>query len=146
MLAPARISRVAFCRIEAPKVGGPDGGRSAGWEKRASCGHDSPFRYSFRSPLVVGLRTRSQTQNSRPTKRSRRSRPNELSSPGASSPARGAPSAACSATAPAPKGRISHLQRGYGLRGSRLKGHAGQRTWTGWSILAYNLDIYTRLT
>jgi IS5 family transposase len=38
------------------------------------------------------------------------------------------------------EGRISHLKRGYGLRRSRLKGHEGQRTWTGWSILAYNLD------
>ena len=38
------------------------------------------------------------------------------------------------------EGRISHLKRGYGLRRSRLKGHQGQRTWTGWSILAYNLD------
>jgi IS5 family transposase len=38
------------------------------------------------------------------------------------------------------EGRISHLKRGYGLRRSRLKGHEGQRTWTGWSILTYNLD------
>jgi transposase, IS5 family len=38
------------------------------------------------------------------------------------------------------EGRISHLKRRYGLRRSRLKGHEGQRTWTGWSILAYNLD------
>jgi transposase, IS5 family len=38
------------------------------------------------------------------------------------------------------EGRISHLKRGYGLRRSRLKGHQGQRTWTGWAILAYNLD------
>jgi transposase, IS5 family len=38
------------------------------------------------------------------------------------------------------EGRISHLKRGYGLRRSRLKGKAGQETWTGWSILAYNLD------
>jgi len=38
------------------------------------------------------------------------------------------------------EGRISHLKRGYGLRRSRLKGHEGQRTWTGWPILAYNLD------
>jgi IS5 family transposase len=38
------------------------------------------------------------------------------------------------------EGRISHLKRGYGLRRSRLKGHAGQRTWTGWAILTYNLD------
>ena len=38
------------------------------------------------------------------------------------------------------EGRISHLKRRYGLRRSRLKGHQGQRIWTGWAILAYNLD------
>jgi transposase, IS5 family len=38
------------------------------------------------------------------------------------------------------EGRISHLKRRYGLRRSRLKGHQGQRTWTGWAVLAYNLD------
>jgi IS5 family transposase len=38
------------------------------------------------------------------------------------------------------EGRISHLKRGYGLRRSRLKGDHGQRIWTGWAILAYNLD------
>ncbi len=38
------------------------------------------------------------------------------------------------------EGRISHLKRGYGLRRSRLKGHHGMRTWTGWAILAYDLD------
>ncbi|MGH2741151.1 MAG: ISNCY family transposase [Gammaproteobacteria bacterium] len=38
------------------------------------------------------------------------------------------------------EGRISHLKRGYGLRRSRLKGHQGHQTWTGWAILAYNLD------
>jgi transposase, IS5 family len=38
------------------------------------------------------------------------------------------------------EGRISHLKRRYGLRRSRLKGHHGQRIWTGWAILAYNLD------
>jgi IS5 family transposase len=38
------------------------------------------------------------------------------------------------------EGRISHLKRGYGLRRSRLRGHAGARTWTGWGILTYNLD------
>jgi len=40
------------------------------------------------------------------------------------------------------EGRISHLKRGYGLRRSRLKGHDGQQTWTGWAILTYNLDTY----
>lgn len=38
------------------------------------------------------------------------------------------------------EGRISHLKRRYGLRRSRLKGHTGMRTWTGWAILAYDLD------
>jgi IS5 family transposase len=38
------------------------------------------------------------------------------------------------------EGRISHLKRRYGLRRSRLKGDQGQRIWTGWAILAYNLD------
>jgi IS5 family transposase len=38
------------------------------------------------------------------------------------------------------EGRISHLKRGYGMRRSRLKGHDGQRIWTAWSILAYDLD------
>ncbi|MEJ7717858.1 MAG: transposase [Thermoleophilaceae bacterium] len=40
------------------------------------------------------------------------------------------------------EGRISHLKRRYGLRRSRLKGHDGQQTWTGWAILAYNLETY----
>jgi transposase, IS5 family len=44
------------------------------------------------------------------------------------------------------EGRISHLKRGYGLRRSRLKGDQGQRIWSGWSTLTYNLDTYTRLT
>jgi len=43
------------------------------------------------------------------------------------------------------EGRISHLKRGYGLRRSRLKGADGQRIWTGWAAMAYNLDTYTRL-
>ena len=38
------------------------------------------------------------------------------------------------------EGRISHLKRRYGLDRSRLKGHAGARTWAAWAILAYNLD------
>jgi IS5 family transposase len=38
------------------------------------------------------------------------------------------------------EGRISHLKRGYGMSRSRLKGHEGQRIWSGWGILAYNLD------
>jgi transposase, IS5 family len=38
------------------------------------------------------------------------------------------------------EGRISHLKRSYGMRRSRLKGQDGLNTWTGWAILAYNLD------
>jgi IS5 family transposase len=38
------------------------------------------------------------------------------------------------------EGRISHRKRGYHLRRSRLRGDQGQRIWTGWAILAYNLD------
>jgi transposase, IS5 family len=38
------------------------------------------------------------------------------------------------------EGRISHLKCGYHLRRSRLRGDQGQRIWTGWAILAYNLD------
>jgi IS5 family transposase len=38
------------------------------------------------------------------------------------------------------EGRISHLNRGYHLRRSRLRGDQGQRIWTGWAVLAYNLD------
>ena len=38
------------------------------------------------------------------------------------------------------EGRISHLKRGYGLKRSRLRGHDGQQIWTGWGILAYDLD------
>jgi hypothetical protein len=38
------------------------------------------------------------------------------------------------------EGRISHLKRGYGLRRRRLEGDQGQRIWTGWAILAYDLD------
>ena len=38
------------------------------------------------------------------------------------------------------EGRISHLKRRYGLRRSRLKGDDAMRIWTGWAILAYDLD------
>jgi IS5 family transposase len=41
------------------------------------------------------------------------------------------------------EGRISHLKR-QGLRRSRLKGGQGERTWTGWTILAYNVETYGR--
>lgn len=41
------------------------------------------------------------------------------------------------------EGRISHRKRGYGMRRSRLKGDDGQKTWTGWGILTYNLDTLT---
>lgn len=43
------------------------------------------------------------------------------------------------------EGRISHLKRGYGLKRSRLKGLEGQRTWTAWAILAYDLDTFAVL-
>ncbi len=38
------------------------------------------------------------------------------------------------------EGRISAPKRGYGIRRSRLKGHAGVRIWVGFGILANNLD------
>jgi IS5 family transposase len=38
------------------------------------------------------------------------------------------------------EGRISHLKRGYAMRRSRLKGNDGMQIWTGWAILAYDLD------
>jgi IS5 family transposase len=38
------------------------------------------------------------------------------------------------------EGRISHLKRSYGLDRSRLKGDEGQQIWTGWAVLAYNVD------
>jgi IS5 family transposase len=38
------------------------------------------------------------------------------------------------------EGRISHLKRSYGMRRTRLKDSHGMQTWTGWSILTYNLD------
>jgi IS5 family transposase len=38
------------------------------------------------------------------------------------------------------EGRISHLKRSYGLRRSRLRGEAGMKSWSAWSILAYDLD------
>jgi IS5 family transposase len=38
------------------------------------------------------------------------------------------------------EGRISHLKRRYGLSRSRLKGDDGMQIWTGWAILAYDLD------
>ena len=42
------------------------------------------------------------------------------------------------------EGRISHLKRRYGLRRTRLKGHHGMKTSTGWAILAYDLDLAIR--
>ena len=43
------------------------------------------------------------------------------------------------------EGRISHLKRRYGLRRTRLKGEEGQRIWSGWSVLAYDLDTFAVL-
>lgn len=40
------------------------------------------------------------------------------------------------------EGRISHLKRRHGLRRSRLKGAEGARAWTGWAVLAYNVETY----
>lgn len=40
------------------------------------------------------------------------------------------------------EGRISHVKRRHGLRRSRLKGGEGERTWTGWGVLAYNVETY----
>jgi hypothetical protein len=37
---------------------------------------------------------------------------------------------------------LGSLTDPYGLRRSRLKGYDGARIWTGWAILAYNLDTY----
>jgi transposase, IS5 family len=42
------------------------------------------------------------------------------------------------------EGRISHLKRRHGLRRSRLKGSAGERTWSGWAVFAYNAETYGR--
>ena len=44
------------------------------------------------------------------------------------------------------EGRVSHLKRGYGLRRSRLKGGEGERIWTGWAVLTYNVETYGRYT
>lgn len=38
------------------------------------------------------------------------------------------------------EGRISHCKRRFGLRRTRLKGHAGARIWTGAGIFAHNLN------
>ena len=40
------------------------------------------------------------------------------------------------------EGRVSHLKRRHGLRRSRLKGGEGERTWSGWAVLAYNVETY----
>ena len=40
------------------------------------------------------------------------------------------------------EGRISHLKRERGLRRSRLKGGAGEHTWTNWALFTYNLETY----
>ena len=44
------------------------------------------------------------------------------------------------------EGRISSLKRDYGLRRTRLNGHAGVRTWVGHGVLAHNLTKIARLT
>src|SRR5436309_835535 len=40
------------------------------------------------------------------------------------------------------EGRVSHLKRRHGLRRSRLKGGEGERTCSGWAVLAYNVETY----
>ena len=42
------------------------------------------------------------------------------------------------------EGRILHLKRRHGLRRSRLKGGEGERTWTSWAVLTYNVETYGR--
>lgn len=44
------------------------------------------------------------------------------------------------------EGRISTLKRGYGMRRTRLVGHAGARTWVGHGVLTHNLTKLARLT
>jgi len=43
------------------------------------------------------------------------------------------------------EGRIAHLKRSYGARRSRLRGIAGAATWTGWAVLAYDIDTAAAL-
>jgi hypothetical protein len=43
------------------------------------------------------------------------------------------------------EGRVSHLKRHYGLRGSRLKGNEGHQIWDGWAAFTYNADTHTTL-
>ncbi|MEO8897901.1 MAG: ISNCY family transposase [Candidatus Dormibacter sp.] len=43
------------------------------------------------------------------------------------------------------EGRISCLKREYGLRRTRLKGHTGATIWTGFGVLAHNLDKFVAL-
>jgi IS5 family transposase len=40
------------------------------------------------------------------------------------------------------EGRISHLKRRHGLRRSRLRGGDGERTWTNWPVLTYNIETF----
>lgn len=42
--------------------------------------------------------------------------------------------------------RISHLERGFGLRRSRMRRLTGARTWIGLGIFAYNLQRMTVIT
>ena len=41
---------------------------------------------------------------------------------------------------------ISLLKRKYGLKRTRLRGHAGAKIWVGWSVLTYNLRRLSSLT
>ena len=40
------------------------------------------------------------------------------------------------------EGRISHLKRRHGLRRSRLEGGQGERIWSGWAVLTYNVETF----
>ena len=44
------------------------------------------------------------------------------------------------------EGRISCLKREYGLRRTRLKGHTGATIWTGFGVLAHNVDRLVALS
>ena len=69
--------------------------------------------------------------NQAPTNTALRAWPTRCTSPAARNPAPGAPAAADSATAPGAEGRVSHLNVGYGLRRSCLKGDEGHQIWDG---------------
>ena len=125
---PPRRARAASCRP--PHAPGSPGENTLLHRPRPSssasgCGRGGRLRRRLRPPQVRAQLARPRTDG--------------CSSRAASEPARAHPPAA----APLPhrqRGPDRHLKRRYGLRRSRLRGAEGQRTWTGWAILAYNLD------